>query len=186
MNCLYILEIVSCFVCYCFLPFWGLFSHLISFLRCEKSFQVQPVPICSPCFYFRYSGRWIIEDLAVIYVGECPAQAFLKCNSLVAVCRLLIVVLLLLHSMGSVVVAQGLSWSAACGVFSDQGSNLSPALAGGFFTTEPPWKPQVLKFLWNLSFFMFIQHSSIRILVHILRANYCYNLSCLYLGFLTT
>ena len=105
MNCLYILETVSCFVCYCFLPFWGLFSLLLSFLRCAKSFQVQPVPICSPCFYFRYSGRWIIEDLAVIYVGECPAQAFLKCDergySLVAVRRLLIVVLLLLQSMGS-------------------------------------------------------------------------------------
>ena len=52
-----------------------------------------------------------------------------------------------LQGMGSVVVAQGLSWPTACGVFSDQGSNPSPASAGGFFTTEPPWKPQVLNFL---------------------------------------
>ena len=38
--------------------------------------------------------------------------------------------------MGSVVVAHGLSCSAACGIFPDQGSN--PALAGGFLTTAPP------------------------------------------------
>ena len=23
------------------------------------------------CFYFQYSGRWVIEDPAVMYVGEC-------------------------------------------------------------------------------------------------------------------
>ena len=31
------------------------------------------------------------------------------------------------------------SWSA-CGIFSDQGPNPSPTLAGGFLTTEPPEK----------------------------------------------
>ena len=30
------------------------------------------------CFYFHYSGRWIIEDLAVIYVEECSAYVFPK------------------------------------------------------------------------------------------------------------
>ena len=49
-----------------------------------------------------------------------------------------------LESTGSIVVGQGLSCSAACGIFLDQGTNLSllhlPALAGGFFTTEPPGK----------------------------------------------
>jgi len=25
------------------------------------------------CFYFQYSGRWVIEDPAMIYVGECFA-----------------------------------------------------------------------------------------------------------------
>ena len=29
------------------------------------------------CFYFQYSGRWIIEDSAVIYVGECFAYVLL-------------------------------------------------------------------------------------------------------------
>ena len=43
---------------------------------------------------------------------------------------------------GSVVVAHGLSCSAACGIFPDQGSNpCPPALAGRFSTTAPPGKP---------------------------------------------
>ena len=42
--------------------------------------------------------------------------------------------------MGSIVVAHKLSCSMACGIFPDQGSN-APALAGRFFTTEPPGKP---------------------------------------------
>ena len=38
----------------------------------------------------------------------------------------------------SVVVADGLSCSEACGIFPDRGSNLwSPTLAGGFLTTGP-------------------------------------------------
>ena len=28
-------------------------------------------------FYFRYSRRWVIEDLALIYVIECPPYVFL-------------------------------------------------------------------------------------------------------------
>ena len=36
----------------------------------------------------------------------------------------------------------GLSCSEACGIFLDQGPTLSHALAGRFFTTEPPGKPQ--------------------------------------------
>ena len=40
--------------------------------------------------------------------------------------------------------ACGLSCSVACGIFPNQGSgdtmHVSPALAGGFFTTEPPGK----------------------------------------------
>ena len=39
------------------------------------------------------------------------------------------------------VVVHGLSCSEACGILPDQGSNpVSLALAGGFFTTEPPGK----------------------------------------------
>ena len=44
-----------------------------------------------------------------------------------------------LQSAGLIIVAHRLSCSKACGIFLDQGSN--PALASGFFTTEPPGKP---------------------------------------------
>ena len=37
-------------------------------------------------------------------------------------------------------VAHGLSCSMACGIFPDQGSPLSPSLAGGFLTNGPPKK----------------------------------------------
>ena len=29
------------------------------------------------CFYFQYSGRWVIEDPAVMYVRECFAYVLL-------------------------------------------------------------------------------------------------------------
>ena len=40
----------------------------------------------------------------------------------------------------SVVVAHRLICPAACGIFLDQSSNCSPALAGRFLTTEPSGK----------------------------------------------
>ena len=49
-----------------------------------------------------------------------------------------------LYSTGPTVLAHGLSCFAACVIFSDQGS--SPALAGKFFTTEPPGKPRETDF----------------------------------------
>ena len=66
---------------------------------------------------------------------RCRAWAFSSCGErgllFVAVRRLLIVVASLaaehgLKSAGSVVVAHGLSCSAACGIFPDQGSNPCP------------------------------------------------------------
>ena len=69
MSCLYILEIVSCFICYYFLPFRGLSYHLAySFLCCAKVFKFNLVPLAYFCFYFHYSRRWVIEDLTLIYV----------------------------------------------------------------------------------------------------------------------
>ena len=51
----------------------------------------------------------------------------------------------------SVVVAQGLSYSAACGIFLDQGSNLCPlALAGRLLSTAPPGKSTRNFFLTTL------------------------------------
>ena len=43
-----------------------------------------------------------------------------------------------MSSPGSIVVAHELSCSSALGIFLDQESNVSPTLAGGFFTTQPP------------------------------------------------
>ena len=72
--------------------------------------------------------------LAVLSL-RCCVRAFSSCGKqrllLVAVHRLLIAVASPvaehgLQSAGSVVLAHGLSCSAACGIFSDQGSNLCP------------------------------------------------------------
>ena len=53
---------VSCFICYYFLPFWGLSFHLAySFLCCAKAFKFNQVPLVYFCFYFHYSRRWVIE-----------------------------------------------------------------------------------------------------------------------------
>ena len=52
---------------YYFLPFWGLSFHLAySFLCCAKAFKFYQVPLVYFCFYFHYSRRWVIEDLALI------------------------------------------------------------------------------------------------------------------------
>ena len=68
------LILFSCFICYYFLPFWGLSFHLAySFLCCAKAFKLNQVPLVYFCFYFHYSRRWVIEDPALIYVIECSA-----------------------------------------------------------------------------------------------------------------
>ena len=94
--------------------------------------------------------------------------------SLVVVCRLLTAVLLLLRSMGSRACglrscgtrAQWLHFSVSRARFSSCGARallfhgmwnhsrpriepMSPALAGGFFTTKPPGKPLFLNFLMD-------------------------------------
>ena len=61
-----------------FLPFWGLSLHFTySFLCCAKAFKCNQVPLVYFCFYFWYSRRWVIEDLALIYDIECSAYVFL-------------------------------------------------------------------------------------------------------------
>ena len=80
MSCFYILEINLCqfFICYYFLSFWGLsFHHAYHFLCCAKAFRFNQVPLVYFCFYLCYSRKWVIEDLALIYVIECSAYVFL-------------------------------------------------------------------------------------------------------------
>ena len=77
MSCLYVLEINSLSV----VSFVIIFSHsedcffhlAYSFLCCAKTFQFNQVPLVYFCSYFCYSRRWVIEDLALIYVIECSA-----------------------------------------------------------------------------------------------------------------
>ena len=45
-------------------------------VRYDLSDLAQQVPFV--CFYFHYSRRWVIEDLAVIYVIQCSACVFLS------------------------------------------------------------------------------------------------------------
>ena len=80
MSCLYILEINPLSV----VSFAIIFSHsegflftllIVSFV--VKAFKFNQVPLVYFCFYFHYSRRWIIEDLALIYVIECSAYVFL-------------------------------------------------------------------------------------------------------------
>ena len=80
MSCLYILEInpfpVVSFAII-FSRFEGCLFTLLSVLCCVKAFKFNQVPLVYFCFYFHYSRRWLIEDLALIYVIECSAYVFL-------------------------------------------------------------------------------------------------------------
>ena len=61
-----------------FSPIWGLSFHFAySFLCCAKAFKFNQIPLVYFCFYFSYSRRWVIEDLALICVIECSASVFL-------------------------------------------------------------------------------------------------------------
>ena len=57
--------------------FFFFFHHAYSFLCCVKAFKFNQVPLVYFCFYFLYSRRWVIENLALIYVIECSAYVFL-------------------------------------------------------------------------------------------------------------
>ena len=74
MSCLYILEINPLSV----VSFAIIFSHFEGciFTLFIVSFAVQKLlrlirsHLFNFCFYFHYSMRWVIEDLALIYVRE--------------------------------------------------------------------------------------------------------------------
>ena len=80
INCLYILEINPLSA----VSFAIIFSHsqgcLFTWLIVPFAFQKLLSLIGSHfycCFYFRYSRRWVIEDLTLICVIECSAYVFL-------------------------------------------------------------------------------------------------------------
>ena len=53
------------------------FHLAYSFLCYAKAFNFNQVPFVYFCSYFPYSSRWVIEDLALIYVIKCSAYVFL-------------------------------------------------------------------------------------------------------------
>ena len=80
MNCLYILEINPLSV----VSFTIIFSHSEGrlFTLFIASFALQKLlslirSCLFTCFYFLYSRRRVIEDLALSYVIECSAYVFL-------------------------------------------------------------------------------------------------------------
>ena len=73
VSCLYILEINPLSVSFAIiLAFRGLSLHLAySFHCCAKAFKLKQVPLVYFCFYFHYSRRWVIEDLALCHQVFC-------------------------------------------------------------------------------------------------------------------
>ena len=80
-SCLYIFEINPLSVASLAIIFSQsegcLFTLLIVSFVVQKLFKFKWVPFVYFCFYFRYSGRWVIEDPSVIYVRECFAYVLL-------------------------------------------------------------------------------------------------------------
>ena len=76
MSCLYILEInplsVVSFAIIFSLSEGCLFTLLIIFFAMQKLLSL--IRSCLSTFYFHYSRRWVIENLALIYVIECSAS----------------------------------------------------------------------------------------------------------------
>ena len=56
-----------------------LFHLAYNFLCGAKPFKLNQVPLVYFCFYFHFSSRSVIEDLALIYVIKCSAYVFSKC-----------------------------------------------------------------------------------------------------------
>ena len=81
MSCLYVLEMNPLSV----VSFAILFSHsegclytlLVVSFAVQKLLSLIRSHLFTFVFYFGYSRRWIIEDLALIYVIKCSAYVFL-------------------------------------------------------------------------------------------------------------
>ena len=54
-----------------------LFTLFIVSFVVHKLLRLIRSHFCYFCFYFQYSGRWVIEDPAVMYDGECFAYVLL-------------------------------------------------------------------------------------------------------------
>ena len=89
--------------------------------------------------------QWLLSSCGVREVASLAAQRGLPdaWASVVAAHGLRSCSSQALHT-DSVVVVHGISCSTACGLFlGSRTGPIAPALAGGFFITEPPWKPGI-------------------------------------------
>ena len=81
MSCLYILEIHSLSVVSFAIIFSCsercVFTVLIVSFVVQKLLSLIRSHLFIFLFYFHFSGRWILEDFAVIYVRECSVYVFL-------------------------------------------------------------------------------------------------------------
>ena len=48
-------------------------GHCVFTVELNEFLKFNQVPLVYFSFYFHYSGRWVIEDLALIYAIECSA-----------------------------------------------------------------------------------------------------------------
>ena len=80
MSCLYILEINPLSVVSLAIVVSHsedcLFTLLIVSFAVQK-LMFNQVLLVYFCFYFHYSRRWVIEDVALIYIIQCSAYVFL-------------------------------------------------------------------------------------------------------------
>ena len=68
VNCIF-LRLIICQLLFLLLFYFNMSFHLAySSLHCAKIFKFHQVPFVYFCFYFHYSGRWVIEDPAAIYM----------------------------------------------------------------------------------------------------------------------
>ena len=81
LSCLYILEINPLSVVSFAIIFSQsegcLFTLLIVSFAVQKLLNLIMYHFFYFCFYFHYSRRWVIEDLALIYVIKCSSYVFL-------------------------------------------------------------------------------------------------------------
>ena len=77
-NCVYFFEIdslsIALFAIIFSLSEGCLFTLLIVSFVVQNRLNLIRSRLFYFCFYFQYSGRWIIEDPSVVYAGECFAM----------------------------------------------------------------------------------------------------------------
>ena len=76
MCCLLLWKLILCQLFYLLL-FSPILRVAYSFICFAKAFKFNQVSLVYFCFYFCYSRRWVIEDLASIYVIKCFGYVFL-------------------------------------------------------------------------------------------------------------